>query len=68
MNLYMCVFMCPTCLPGACRGGWRTFNHLELELCLVVVYHVGGWEMNPNSLQEPPIYCWSSMFHDPIRK
>lgn len=38
-------------MPDVCGGQKKVLDSLELELWVIVSYHVGRWEPNPGSLQ-----------------
>jgi len=40
--LFLYVYMCTTCVPGAFHGHKRASEPLELELRVVVSHHVGA--------------------------
>lgn len=48
---YMSICVCTTCMPDVCGRQKKVSHFLELELWMIVSYHVGRWEPNPGSLQ-----------------
>lgn len=49
----MCT--CNTCVPGAREELKRVLYSLELEFEVLVNHYEGGWEPNPDPLQEHKI-------------
>jgi len=50
------------CMPSACGGQERILYPLELEVCIVVNHHVGGWELKPGPLQEQQVFFTTEPF------
>lgn len=53
--VFVCVCTCTMCVLGSCGSQKSASDLLELELQMVVSYHVDGWELNLSPLQEQPV-------------
>lgn len=62
---FVYMYVCSSCVSGACRSQKNVSDPLELELTDGYESLCGYWKLNIGSLQEQPVLLITESFYSP---